>query len=107
VGDQVTKFGEALGFFAEDVAQNSGNGKHPVPVWDGQADFVANVGGGIECAALVATGAAAAPLASEGQQVKMIAVRALNADEAAGEIAAAQAVMQSGFTGGVERAEIF
>ena len=96
-----------MGFFAEDVAQNSGNGKHPVPVWDGQADFVANVGGGIECAALVATGAAAAPLASEGQQVKMIAVRALNADEAAGEIAAAQAVMQSGFTGGVERAEIF
>ena len=82
VADEVAEFGKTLGFFAKDVAQNSGDGKHPVPVRDGQADFVANVNGGIERTALVATGAATAPLAGEGQQVMVVAVGALNSEEA-------------------------
>jgi len=88
MGYEVAEFGEALGFFAEDVAEDSGDGENPVPVWDGQTNLVANVGSCIECAALVAARAAAAPLASEGQQVVVVAVRALDAKEAAGEIAA-------------------
>ena len=74
---------------------------------DGQADFVANVGGGIERAALVAARAAAASLAGEGQQVMMIAIGALDAEKAAGEVPTTQAAAEGGFAGGVERAEVF
>jgi hypothetical protein len=89
VGDEVAELGEALGFFAEDVAEDSGDGENPVPVWDGQTNLVANVGSCIECAALVAARAAAAPLTSEGQEVVVVAARALDAEEAAGKVAAA------------------
>jgi len=35
VGDEVAELSEALGLFTEDVAQNSGDGKNPVAMWDG------------------------------------------------------------------------
>ena len=88
VGDEVAELSETLGFFTEDIAEDSWDGENPVPVWNGQTNLVANVGSCIERAALVAARAAAAPLASEGQQVVVVAVRALDAKEAAGEIAA-------------------
>jgi len=74
-------------------------------VW--QADLVANEGDGIEGAALVAARAAAPALAGEGKQVVVVAVRALHAEEAAGEVAAAQAVAQGGLARGIEWAEVF
>lgn len=76
-------------------------------VRDGQANFVANEGSSVESTALMATRATATPLASEWEEVVVIAIRTLHAEKAAGEIAAAQAVAKGGFTGGVERAEVF
>ncbi len=107
VGDEVAEFSEALGFFTEDVAQNSGDSKNPMAMWDGQANFVADMSCGIEGATLVAARAAAAPLAGKGKQVMVVAVGALDAEEAAGQIAAAQAVAQGGFAGEVEWPKVF
>ena len=107
VGDEVAELAEALGLFTEDVAQNSGDGKNPVAMWDRQANFVADMSCGIEGATLVATRAASASLAGKGKQVMVVAVGTLDAKEAAGEITTAQAVAQCGCTGGVERAEVF
>ncbi len=107
VGDKVAELGEALRFFTEDVAQNSGDGKNPMAMWDGQANFVADMSCGIEGATLVAARAASTSLAGKGKQVMVVAVRALDAEEAAGEVAAAQAVAEGGFAGGVERAQVF
>jgi len=56
----------------KDIAQDSGDCEDPVAVRDGQADFVANIGGGIESAALAATGAATASLAGEWRQVMVL-----------------------------------
>ena len=92
VGDEVAELGEALWLFAEDIAKHSGYGKYPVPMWDGQADFIANEGSGVESTTLVAAGATAAPFAGKGQKVVVVAVGALDAKEAAGEIAAAKTV---------------
>jgi hypothetical protein len=50
----------------------------------------------------MATRAAATALASEWEQVVVIAVGTLNTEKAAGEVAAAQAVAQGGFAGRVE-----
>jgi hypothetical protein len=107
VGDEVAEFGEAFGIFTEDVTQDSGDGQDPVPVRDRKADLIANEGGGIEGTALVAAGAAASSLTGEGEQVVVVAVGALHAEEAAGEVAAAQAVAQGGFAGRVEWPEVF
>ena len=107
VGDEVAELGEALRIFTENVTQDSRDGEDPMAVRDGEADFVANIGGSIECTPLVATRAAAASLTGEGKQVVVIAVGALHAKEAAGEVATAQAVAQGGLTGGIERAEVF
>jgi len=76
-------------------------------MWDGQADFIANEGSGVESTALVAAGATAAPFAGKGQKVVVVAVGALDAKEAAGEIAAAQAVAKGGFAGRVEWPKVF
>ena len=107
VGDEVAELGEALRIFTENVTQDSRDGEDPMAVRDGEADFVANIGGSIECTPLVATRAAAASLTGEGKQVVVIAVGALDAKEAAGEIAAAQAVAEGGFSGRVEWPKVF
>jgi hypothetical protein len=107
VGDEVAELGEAFGLFAKDVAQDSGDGENPVPVRDRKADFVANEGGSIEGAALVATWAAAPALASKGEQIVVIAVRTLHAEKATGEVAASQAVTEGRLARGFERAEVF
>ncbi len=107
VGDEVAELGEAFGLFAKDVAKDSGDGENPVPVRDRKADFVANEGGSIEGAALVATWAAAPTLASKGDQVVVIAVRTLHAEKATGEVAASQAVTQGGFAGRIQWPKVF
>ena len=55
----------------------------------------------------MATRAAATALAGEGQQVVVVAVGALNTEEAAGEVAAAQALAQGGFAGRIQWHEVF
>ena len=74
---------------------------------DGQANFVANEGSSVESTALMATRATATPLASEWEEVVVIAIRTLHAEKAAGEIAAAKAVAQGGFAGRIQWPKVF
>jgi hypothetical protein len=72
-------------------------------------DFVADGGGdpigGLADAALVAGGTEVAALAGEDEEAFVAAVRAMKAEEAGGEIAAAEEVADSGEDVGSERAE--
>ena len=89
-GGGVEEKGEELAAFAEDAAQDAGDGEDELAV----RDFVADGGGdpvaGGADAALVAGGAEVAALAGEGEEAFVAAVRALEAGEAGGEVAAAE-----------------
>ena len=93
--------------FAEDAAQDAGDGEDELAV----GDFVADGGGdpvaGGADAALVAGGAEVAALAGEGEEAFVAAVRALEAGEAGGEVATAEKGLDGGDGGGRERAEGF
>lgn len=72
-------------------------------------DFVANGGGdpigGLADTALMAGGTEVAALAGEGEEAFVAAVRAVEAEEAGGEVAAAEEVADGGEDVGAERAE--
>ena len=93
--------------FAEDSAQDAGDGEDELAV----RDFVADGGGdpvaGGADAALVAGGAEVAALAGEGEEAFVAAIRALEAGEAGGEVATAEKGLDGGDGGGRERAEGF
>ena len=93
--------------FAEDSAQDAGDGEDELAV----RDFVADGGGdpvaGGADAALVAGGAEVAALAGEGEEAFVATIRALEAGEAGGEVATAEKGLDGGDGGRRERAEGF
>ena len=99
--------GEELAAFAEDAAQDAGDGEDELAV----GDFVTDGGGdpvtGGADAALVAGGAEVATLAGEGEEAFVAAIRALKAGETGSEVAAAEEGLDGGDGGGRERAEGF
>ncbi len=107
VGDEMAELGQAVRVFTENIAQDSWESENPVAVRYGQADFVANEGGGVESTALMATRTAATALAGKWEQVVVITIRTLHAEKATGEVAAAQAVAQGGFAGRIKWPEVF
>jgi len=64
--DEVAELSQSVRLFTKDISKHSRYSKDPVPMWDGQADFIANKSGGIESPSLVAAGATAAPFAGKG-----------------------------------------
>ena len=99
--------GEELAAFAEDAAQDTGDGEDELAV----GDFVTDGGGdpvtGGADAALMAGGAEVAALAGESEEAFVAAIRALEAGEAGGEVATAEKGLDGGDGGGRERAEGF
>ena len=93
------RMGEEVAAFAEDAAQDLGDGEDELAV----GDFVADGGGdpvaGGADAALVAGGAEVAALAGEGEEAFVAAVGALEAGEAGGEVAAAEEGLDGGEEG--------
>lgn len=47
VGDEVAELSEPVRLFTKDIAQHPREGKNPVAMWDGQANFVADMSCGI------------------------------------------------------------
>ena len=103
----MAELGEAVRLFTEGVAQDARKGEDPVAMWDGEADFVPDEGGCIEGAPLMAAGAAASPLAGEGEKIVMAAVGALDAKKAVGKVAAAKAGVKGGLAGSIKWPEVF
>ena len=97
--------GEEVAAFAEDAAQDLGDGEDELAV----GDFVADGGGDPLArgtgAALVAGGAEVAGLAGEGEEAFVAAVRALKSGESAGEVTAAEKGLDGGRGVGAEWAE--
>lgn len=58
----MAKLGKAVGVFSEGIAQDAGQSEDPVAVRDGEADIVADEGGGVDGTSLMATGATAPSL---------------------------------------------
>jgi hypothetical protein len=69
------------------------------------ADAGGDPAAGAADAALVAGGAEVAALAGEGEQFFVTTVRAVEAGEAGGEVAAAEEGLDGGYSAGTERAE--
>lgn len=97
--------GEELSAFAEDTAQNPGDGEDILAVGHVMADAAGDPCAGTTNAPLVTGGAEVAALAGEGEQFLMAAVRAVESGEACGEIAAAQEGFDGGDGAGPQRAE--
>ena len=89
--------------FAEDTAQDAGEGEDELAV----GNFVADRGGdpfaGGADAALVAGGAEVAGLAGEGEEALVPAVGALEAGEASGEVTTTEEGLDGGGCGGAGR----
>ena len=93
--------------FAEDAAEDLGDGEDELAV----RDFVADGGGdpfaGRADAALVAGGAEVAARAGEGEESFVTTIRALEAGEAGGEVTTAKKGLDGCDGGGGKRAEGF
>lgn len=96
---------EEVAAFAEDAAEDFGDGEDELAVGDFVADGRGDPIGGLADAALVAGGAEMAAFAGEGEEALVTAVRAVEAEEAGGEVAAAKEVADGGEDVGAERAE--
>jgi hypothetical protein len=94
---------EEVAAFAEDAAQDFGDGEDELPVRDFVTDGGGDPIGGLADAALVAGGAEVAAFASEGEEVLVTAVGTVEAEEAGGEIAAAEEGFDGGRGGGARR----
>jgi len=103
-GGGVEEDREQLAAFAEDAAEHARHGEHELAVGYLAADVVGDPVAGGQGAALVAGGAKIPRLASEGHELFVAAVGALEAGEAAGEVAATEEGLDSGDGSGVERA---
>jgi hypothetical protein len=106
-GGGVEEVGEEVSAFAENTAEDLGDGEDELAV----GDFVANGGGDPLAngagAALVAGGAEVSALAGEGEEAFVATIRALEAGEAGGEVAAAEKGLDGGDGCWVEWAEGF
>jgi hypothetical protein len=89
--------GEELASFPEDAAQDAGDGEDELAV----GNFVADQGGdpfaGRADATLMAGGAEMSPLAGEGEEAFVATIRALEAGETGGEVAAAEKGLDGGY----------
>ena len=83
---------EEIAALAEDAAKDLGDGEDELAVWDFVADGGGDPIGRLPDAALVAGGAEVAAFAGEGEEALVTAVRAVEAEEAGGEVAAAEEV---------------
>jgi hypothetical protein len=106
-GGGVEEVGEEVSAFAENTAEDLGDGEDELAVGDfvanGGADPLANGAG----AALVAGGAEVSALTGEGEEAFVATIRALEAGEAGGEVAAAKKGLDGGDGCLVEWAEGF
>ena len=85
-----------LATLAEDTAQGARHGEHELAVREVEAHGVGDPVADPADAALVAAGAEVPCLAGEGEELLVPAVRALQAGEAGGEIAAALELIDDG-----------
>ena len=84
--------------FAEDATQDSGNGEDELAVRHVVADTCGYPGAGGANTALVAGGAEVAALAGEGEQFFVTTVRAVEASETGGEVAATEEGLDGGYS---------
>jgi hypothetical protein len=96
---------EEVAAFAEDAAEDFGDGEDELAVGDFVADGGRDPIGGLADAALVAGRAEVAALAGEGEEAFVTAVGAVEAEEAGGEVAAAEEVADGGEDVGAKWAE--
>jgi hypothetical protein len=106
-GGGLEEVGEEVAAFAEDAAEDLGDGEDELAVGDfvadGGGDPLANGAG----AALVAGGAEVSALAGEGEEAFVATVKALESGEAGGKVAAAEKGLDGGDGCWVEWAEGF
>ena len=86
----VEQVGEQVAAFAEDTAQDLGDGEDKLAVGNFVADGIGDPSAHGAGPALVACGAEVAALAGEGEQAFVTAVGTLEAGEAGGEVTAAE-----------------
>ena len=103
-GGGVEEDREQLAALAEDAAEHARHGEHELAVGYLAADVVGDPVAGGQGATLVAGGAEIATFASEGHELFVAAVGALQAGEALGQVTAAQEGLDDRHGGGVERA---
>ena len=96
---------EEVAAFAEDAAEDFGDGEDELAVGDFVADGGGDPVGGLADAALVAGGAEVAAFAGEGEEAFVAAVGAVEAEKAGGEVAAAEEIADGGEDVRAERAE--
>jgi len=94
---------EEVAAFAEDAAQDFGDGEDELSVRDLVADRGGNPFGGLADAALVAGGAEVTAFAGEGEEAFVAAIGAKEAGEAGGQVAAADEIADGGEDIGSER----
>ena len=103
----VEQVGEQVAAFAEDTAQDLGDGEDKLAVRNFVADGIGDPSSYGAGPALVAGRAEVAALAGEGEQAFVTAVGTLEAGEAGGEVTAAKEGLDGGDGGGAERTEGF
>lgn len=89
--------GEERASLAENAAQDSGDGEHELPVRHVVADAGGDPAARATNTALVAGGAEMPALAGEGEQFFVTTVRAVEAGETGGEVAAAEKGLDCGY----------
>ena len=89
-GGGVEQVGEEVAAFAEDTAQDLGDGEDKLAVGNFVADGIGDPSAHGAGPALVARGAEVTALAGEGEQAFVTAVGAVEAGEAGGEVTAAE-----------------
>lgn len=94
---------EQVAALAEDAAQDFRDGENELAVWDFVTDGGGYPLGALADAALVAGGAEVAALAGEGEEAFVAAIRAVEAEETGGKIAAAEEIAHGGEDIGTER----
>lgn len=106
-GSGVEEVGEEMAAFAEDAAEDLGDGEDELAVGDVVADGGGDPVAGSPHAALVTRGAEVAALAGEGEEAFVAAIGALEAGEAGGKVAATEKAFDGGDGLAAERAETF
>jgi hypothetical protein len=97
--------GEQVASLTENATQDSGDGEDELPVRDIMAYTGGDPAAGASDTALVAGGAEVAALAGEGEQFFVTTVRAVEAGETGGEVAAAEKGLDCGYGACAQRSE--
>ena len=94
---------EEVAALAEDAAKDFRDGEDELAVRDFVTDGGGDPFGALADAALVAGGTEVAALAGEGEEAFVAAIRAVEAEEASGKVAAAEEIAHDGGDIGAER----